>query len=234
VLDCYPHLHACSLFLSLLNRHLPSETTAGVACSTAVFHGSLCLSPACSRTPLNPQLTMFVLKLILRLWLVGVHFGLWGDMAQLLGMQQPRHLNSTAAAQANSAAAAPVVGIAARQGRRFSMEDRAVYETAVLGPTMGCAAVNYTYAAGEPGPCHSQGPLRLRLQISHMFGTRSFIAAYSSQELTHQMHVVPLPGLLPRHESCAAVLPRVQGCRVDSTVLVRSSAMCVHSAGLSS
>jgi hypothetical protein len=110
---------------------------------------------------------MFLVKIILRLWLIGVQFGLWGDRAQLLGMQHSRHANRTAAAQANSAAAAPVIGIAARQGRRFSMEDRAVYETAVLAPGRGCAAVNYTYAAGERGSCHSLGPARLRLIALH-------------------------------------------------------------------
>lgn len=91
---------------------------------------------------------MFLLKLIFRLWFIGVQLGLWGNRTEL-GLQ-PSHLqhNTAAAAAANSAAAAPTVGIAARQGRRFSMEDRAVYESSVLGPGRGCGPVNYTYTAG--------------------------------------------------------------------------------------
>jgi hypothetical protein len=91
---------------------------------------------------------MFLIKLLFRLWLIGVQMGLWGTRTEL-GMQQSHHCHSTAAAAAaNSAAAAPTVGIAARQGRRFSMEDRAVQESTVLGPGRGCGPVNYTYTAG--------------------------------------------------------------------------------------
>lgn len=93
---------------------------------------------------------MFLVKLLFRLWLIGAQFGLWGDRTQL-HFHQSRYQHSTtsaATAAASSAAAAPVVGIAARQGRRFSMEDRAVYDSSVLGPGRGCGPVNYTYAAG--------------------------------------------------------------------------------------
>lgn len=108
---------------------------------------------------------MFLLKLILRLWLVGVHLGLWGlsNHNRTATQHAPAHLQprpteaaaAAAAALANSAAAAPGIGIAARQGRRFGMEDRAVQDSGgVVGhssvwPMISCGPANYTYAAGR-------------------------------------------------------------------------------------
>jgi len=92
---------------------------------------------------------MFLIKVMLRLWLVGVHLGLWGSLPAQHNIQHGPQHPSTAAARAHTAAAAPVIGVAARQGRRFAMEDRAVYETGVLGHGRGCGPANYTYAAGQ-------------------------------------------------------------------------------------
>jgi hypothetical protein len=83
---------------------------------------------------------MLLLKLIFRLWFIGVQLGLWGSRTDL-GLQHPHHHNT-------AAASAPTVGKAARQGRRFSMEDRAVHESSILGPGRGCGPANFTYAAG--------------------------------------------------------------------------------------
>lgn len=74
--------------------------------------------------------------------MIGVHFGLWGSRPEVLMHTAAAH------ARASTTAAAPVVAVAARQGRRFTMEDRAVFESAVFGSGRGCGPVNYTYAAG--------------------------------------------------------------------------------------
>lgn len=90
---------------------------------------------------------MFLLKLLFRLWFLAC--GLWSNTHTL-----PRHFHhqqQQKQAYLAAAAPAPTVGIAARQGRRFTMEDRAVADTGLLPPGRrgGCGPVNYTYAAGD-------------------------------------------------------------------------------------
>lgn len=117
---------------------------------------------------------MFLFKLLLRLWLASAHlWALWSSGGTLAGQQhdntystssplsssssfflpfsqQQRQQQQHAVLKNNAAAApAPLVGIAARQGRRFTMEDRAVSQSGPLLFGGRCRAVNYTYAAGR-------------------------------------------------------------------------------------
>jgi hypothetical protein len=109
---------------------------------------------------------MFIARLLIRLWLVGVHLGLWGDRSQLLhGAHSRITLDvSAGAAHGATAAPAPLVGVAARQGRRFSMEDRWSHEAGSLPATRrGCGAANYTFLAGAAaavGVCLRAGVTR--------------------------------------------------------------------------
>lgn len=94
---------------------------------------------------------MFLLKLLFRLWFLAC--GLWSS-THTLPPHLHHHQQQQASLLAAAAAPAPAVGIAARQGRRFSMEDRAVTDTGLLPPGRrgGCGPVNYTYAAGGTLP----------------------------------------------------------------------------------
>lgn len=79
---------------------------------------------------------MIIVKIIFRLYLLGAYLGLWHAPQQLSTHDAALHLGH------------PVSGVALRQGRRFSMEDRLVIDTSTLPGGGFCVPANYTYAAG--------------------------------------------------------------------------------------
>jgi hypothetical protein len=91
---------------------------------------------------------MFIARLLVRLWLLGVHLGLWGSRSTL-HYSSHSHTSSTSTPQ-HYAAPAPLVGVAVRQGRRFAMEDRTALDG---GRLLQPGAANYTFAAGEHLSC---------------------------------------------------------------------------------
>lgn len=81
--------------------------------------------------------------------------GLWPGPGNQLQKQRYAHPSepSTPGAgqlQLHPRVLAPLVGIATRQGRRFTMEDRTAYDSGLLlpGPGSACGPANYTFAAG--------------------------------------------------------------------------------------